>query len=706
MIPYPIATYRLQLNSKFGFKETLEIIEYLKSLGISHIYTSPFLQAVKDSPHGYDIIDPGKINEQIGTKKEFESLCKEGLGILLDIVPNHMALEENLWWKDILKNCKKSPYASYFDINWEHKGTPKPNDLGYRRFFDISGLIGIRIEDENVFDTVLKLPLEWYKRGLVQGFRVDHPDGLKNPKEFFDRLRAACPGAWIVAEKILEPGEELPKNWPVDGTTGYEFIHLLNHLFLYPLGEKRLDQMYKKFTGVLEDFSEIVYQSKLEVIRNLFQSEMHWLTDILKKYKLKFTVKEFIPCLSTIAACFPVYRAFDEATTLSAIDDSKNRRPDLNPELFTFLKKILISNSELAIRFQQFTGPVMAKGFEDTALYRYNRLVSLNEVGGNPAQFGLSLKAFHEACKKAQSKYPFSLLASSTHDTKHSEDFRYRLNLLAEIPEAFAKTLQIWVHQNKKYNSPDSNTEYLFYQILIGAWPIELPRVLKYLEKATREAKVYTSWNPINKEYEKKVAAFARAVMNDKAFISDMEKFVQKLLLPGRLTSLSATLIKLTAPGIPDIYQGNELWDLSLVDPDNRRPVDFEERKTLLKELNEGEPKLFIIQKFLNFRKTNPETFTTGTYEPLYATGNKENHIVAYMRNNSVITIVPRYIIQLNNNWDDTSLNIPEGHWINLFTDEEFVGGLIKIKELLINFPVALLIKKRSKDERYKEPIS
>jgi (1->4)-alpha-D-glucan 1-alpha-D-glucosylmutase len=690
MTPYPIATYRLQLHSKFGFKETAEIIEYLKKLGISHIYTSPFLQAVKDSSHGYDIIDPGKINEQIGTEKEFESLCKNGLGILLDIVPNHMAIAGNPWWSDILKNCKTSPYASYFDINWEHKGAPKPNDLGYRRFFDISGLAGLRIEDENVFNTVLKLPLEWYSRGLVQGFRVDHPDGLRNPKEFFDRLRVACPGAWIIAEKILEPGETLPDDWPVDGTTGYEFIHLLNHLFLYPEGQKPLNQIYEKFTGIHEDFSRVVYQSKLDVIQNSFQSEMHWLTDIFKKYKSEFMETELIQCLTTIAACFPVYRAFDEATTLSAIDDSKNRRPDLDPKLFSFLKDILTSDSDLAIRFQQFTGPVMAKGFEDTALYRYNRLVSLNEVGGNPAQFGLSLKSFHEACEKAQVKYPFSLLASSTHDTKHSEDFRARLNLLAEIPEEFAKNLHAWAHQNKKYESPDSNTEYLFYQILIGAWPIELPRVLKYLEKATREAKQHTSWNPINMDYESKVAAFASAVMNDKSFIAELEKFVNTLLIPGRITSLSATLIKLTAPGVPDIYQGSELWDLSLVDPDNRRPVDFEERKTLLKESNAGEPKLFIIQKVLNFRKTNPETFTTGSYQPLYATGSKKDHIVAFIRNDSAITIVPRFLIELDNDWSDTSITLPKGSWTNLFTQEEF-EGTISVKSLFLKFPVTLL---------------
>lgn len=695
MNPYPVATYRLQLNSKFRFKETLEIIDYLKKLGISHIYTSPFLQAVKGSTHGYDIIDPSKINSEIGTEKEFEDLCRLGLGILLDIVPNHMATTENQFWIDILDKGGLSPYASYFDINWEHKGAPNQNDLGYRRFFDISGLIGIRIEDENVFNMILKLPLEWYSRGLIRGFRVDHPDGLRNPKEFFERLRAACPKAWIIAEKILEPGEELPPDWPVHGTTGYEFLHLLNHLFLYPKGEKPITKSYKSFTGIHEDFSEIVYRSKLEVIQNLFKSEMRWLTDIFKKYKSGFSQKEFAECLATTAACFPVYRALDYDTIASAIACAMKRRPDLNPDLFSFIKDILESGEDLAIRFQQFTGPVMAKGFEDTALYRYNRLISLNEVGGNPAQFGLSLEAFHSACMKAQDKYPFSLLASTTHDTKHSEDFRTRINLLAEIPEEFANALPEWAKQNEKYNPPDKNTEYLFYQILIGSWPIELPRVLEYLEKASREAKCDTSWQTINKNYEKKVAAFASAVMKDTSFISELEKFVEKLLLPGRITSLSATLVKLTAPGVPDIYQGSELWNLSLVDPDNRRPVDFDTRQYLLNELNlnkmnEGVPKLFIIQKILSFRKTNPEMFTTGSYKPLYATGTKKDYIVAFIRNDSSITIVPRFLIKLNNDWDNTCITLPEGEWKSLFTGDKFKGK-ITIKELFLKFPVAFL---------------
>lgn len=686
--PYPIATYRLQLNSTFRFQETSEIIEYVKSLGVSHFYTSPFLQAVKDSTHGYDIINPGQINQQIGTQEEFKALCQNGLGILLDIVPNHMALAGNLWWADILKNGQLSPYASYFDINWEHPwehhGAPKPNDLGYRRFFDISSLVGVRIEDEKVFHTVLKLPLEWYNNGLIQGFRVDHPDGMRNPKEFFDRLRAACPDAWIVAEKILEPGETLPPDWPVDGTTGYEFIHLLNHLFLYPEGKDHLTRAYESFTGIHEDFSDIVYQSKLDVIQTLFQSEMHWLTEILKKYTKK-KLKEY---LSTTAACFPVYRAFDEAIIASAVESAKKRRPDLDPSLFDFFKSILTSDNDLAIRFQQFTGPVMAKGFEDTALYRYNRLISLNEVGGDPAQFGLSLAAFHDACIKSK---PFSLLASSTHDTKHSEDFRARLNLLAEIPLDF----QEWAAMNEKHNPPDRNTEYLFYQILIGAWPIELPRILQYLEKATREAKQHTSWRAINADYETKVATFARNVLSDKAFISVLENFVEKLRQPGYVTGLSATLIKLTAPGIPDIYQGSELWNFSLVDPDNRRPVDFQKRKHLLEELNldkmdEGVPKLFIIQKVLSFRKTNPETFTIGSYLPLYANGSKKEHIVAFIRNDSAITIVPRFLIKLANDWEDTTITLPKGKWKNLFTGDK-LEGTISIKQLLSKFPVAFL---------------
>lgn len=875
----PRATYRLQLRPGFGLDQAKGLASYLSELGISHLYTSPFLQAANDSTHGYDIVDPSKINVQLGDDASFQLLCKAiqaaSMGLMLDVVPNHMAIlgKQNPWWWDVLEDGPSSPFATYFDVDWaaseerwhnkillpvleDHYGRvledqqfnlvflegdfvlqyhdtsfpidpsslteflgrvadkthsemlmfiaesyarlPRPTvtsrralerrhrdkailrqilmqqcheephllaaiqeemqrlnhdpdaidrliqqqnyrlsfwrtanrDLGYRRFFDIKDLAGLRMEDDEVFCAVHALPLKWYKEGKIQALRVDHPDGLKNPKEYFLRLRKAFFDAWIVAEKILETGETLPSDWNISGTTGYDFLNLLTTLYIHPDAEDAFNRIYQEFIGEKITYSDLVYACKCLVISELFGSEInrltHLLTDICEKHRCyrDYTRVELKQALSQLAACYPVYRTYvslsesvskqDERTVATATECAIKKSPDSDEKLFGFLKGILLLRipgaieGELVQRFQQFTGPVMAKGFEDTALYRYNRFLALNEVGGNPSLFGSTLKTFHETCLQAQKQRPLSLLASTTHDTKRSEDVRARLTLLSEIPSEWEKAVARWRAQHEQYrfdNLPDRNTQYFLYQTLVGAWPIEEKRLLDYMEKSVREAKEHTSWVKPNEHYEGRLQHFIKAILEDKTFLADLENFVTPLLLPGRINGLAQTLIKLTAPGVPDIYQGCELWNMSLVDPDNRKEVDFIRRIELLKQLREltldqimarmeeGLPKLWVIAQTLNFRKQRPELFVEGSYQPMYAQGDKADHVIAYMRGDAVITIVPRFFLRLNHNWGDTAFELPKGTWYNLLKHEdEELSGQVPMQEMFKSFPVALLI--------------
>jgi (1->4)-alpha-D-glucan 1-alpha-D-glucosylmutase len=407
----------------------------------------------------------------------------------------------------------------------------------------------------------------------------------------------------------------------------------------------------------------------------------------------------------------------DEHHINAAIEGAAMVRSDLDPELFLFLKDLLLLQTrgaletELAMRFQQLTGPAMAKGVEDTAFYRYHRLICLNEVGGDPGRFNVSLQEFHRTCARAQKEHPLGLLASTTHDTKRSEDVRARLALLSEIPDPWAEAVRRWASNNAGLRTgevPDPNTEYLLYQTLVGAWPIDLERICAYMEKAVKEAKVHTSWTAPNNAYERGLADFIAAVLADRTFCTDLENFVTDLIAPGRINSLAQTLIKLTAPGVPDIYQGTELWDLSLVDPDNRRPVDFALRRRLLSQLpqldpeaimagmDQGLPKLWVIRQTLHLRRAHPELFgPRADYCPLSATGRKAEHLVAFVRGQDVISLAPRLVMGLNNDWDDTIVELPSGKWHNVLTGDESDGGAVRLQELLHRFPVGLLMKRK-----------
>ena len=602
-------------------------------------------------------------------------------------------------------------------------------ELDYRRFFDVHSLAGLRAEDERVFADTHALVLDLVRRGVLDGLRIDHPDGLLDPEQYFRRLRTACdtaaPDAWIVIEKILEPGERLPESWPVDGTTGYDFLNLAGGLFVDPEGEAPLTALYTELTGDSADWPQLVWEKKHLVLDLLQAAEVNRVAEIFlqvcerhRRYR-DYTRHELRGAVREVAACFPVYRSYVRAEAgevgpqdvehiQTAIEAARARRTDLSSDLFDFFRDLLILKirgpveSELVMRFQQLTSPVMAKGVEDTAFYNFHRLISLNEVGGDPGRFGIPPEEVHRELAEA---WPRAMLATSTHDTKRSEDVRARLALLSEIPECWGEAVRRWSALGERHRPPDPDAEYLLYQTLVGAWPIGAERVVAYMEKAAREAKGATSWMRVDPGYETALRGFVEGVLADRELILDLEGFVAGLVEPGRINSLAQTLIKLTAPGVPDLYQGTELWDLSLVDPDNRRPVDHEKRYRLLRDLDgdpesilvrlldqtdEGLPKLWLIRQALHLRRRRPELFTGG-YLPLTPRGERAAHAFAFVRGGGSVTVVPRLVMKLAGDWKDTSLELPAGRWRNELTGEEVAGGEVRLAGLLRRFPVALL---------------
>lgn len=816
----PRATYRLQLRPGFGFDEAAQIVDYLAELGVSHLYPPPCLQARAGSSHGYDVVDFGRVNEELGGDDAFRELAqvarRHRMGLLLDFVPNHMAMagRENHWWWDVLEKGRASRYAAFFDIDWDEGavrgGLPLPvladryervlaageirvaregerllvrygdrafpvapgslpapggdegalddeiarinadparldsllkqqtyrlahwrraeRELPYRRFLDIDDLVALRMEDPRVFAATHALVLPWLEEGVVEGIRVDHIDGLRDPELYLRRLREAREGAWVVVEKILAPGERLPASWPVDGTTGYEFLNRVGGLFVDPTGEAPLTEFYAEFTGEAEDYRSVLIEKKRLVVDDLlasdFQRLVHRLGQVCARHQRDHRIADLEAVLREVAAQFPVYRSYvrpesgevrleDVRAVTAAVDAARNARRELPADVFAFLRDVLLLRvggdleAELVLRFQQLTGAAMAKGAEDTAFYCFNRFVALNEVGGDPARFGISAEAFHRACADAQRRAPRGLLATSTHDTKRSEDVRARLALLSEIPEAWAAAVRRWSARNERHRGaglPDRNAEYLFYQTLVGAWPIDVERAVAYMEKAAREAKVYTSWRRRDSGYEEALRSFVEGVLGDEEFRSDLEGFVSPLVALGRVNGLAQTLVKLTAPGVPDLYQGTELWDLSLVDPDNRRPVDFAARRRLLaglerervesiwKRADEGLPKLWLIRRALGLRARCPQLFGPDAgYEPLAARGSRSEHVVAFARGGGIVTVVPRLVLGVGDDWAGTRLPLPRGVWRNELTGDVVRGRDVGLQELFAHFPVALL---------------
>ncbi|HXE07927.1 MAG TPA: malto-oligosyltrehalose synthase [Acidobacteriaceae bacterium] len=884
----PTSSYRLQLHKGFTFEDAARIADYLHRLGISHVYSSPYLQAAPGSMHGYDVVDHSRVNEELGGQDAHERFCtrlgEAGLGQVLDIVPNHMSLSrENRYWWDVLENGVSSRYASFFDIDWQpyeerlrdkvlvpvlpdqygrvleaggicavRHGTdftvetsgqvlpvapqslaqplmraaeiaksdtlhflassfgrlPSPDyadraailsrhrdklvlkgllarlcledpsvvdglyqamaelnenkdaldgflnqqnyrlaywkaadeQLGYRRFFDINSLIGLRVERDHVFEETHALVLDWLHRGVLDGVRIDHPDGLRDPAQYFRRLREHAPEAWIVAEKILARGEELPQDWPMDGTTGYDFMNAALGVLVRPEGMRALTDIYEEFTGEPVNFREIAHEKKLNVGQEALGSDVNRLASLLveiceaNRDQRDYTRAEMRRAIRELAACTTIYRSYvepsrgeisdeDRAQIARATECAKQKRPDIGAGLFDFMRDILTlkvtgkKEGEFVLRFQQFTPPVMAKGVEDTAFYCFNRLAAMCEVGGDPASDGISVAEFHAYNARMQATHPLTMTALSTHDTKRSDDMRARLAVLSEMPDEFHKTLIRWSRRNNELrahlrlgDSPDRNIEYLFYQTLIGAWPLPVDRAQAYMLKAAREAKQHTSWTQQDGQYEDALHRFVEAVLKDEGFVTDLEQFVVEVREAGRVNSLAQTLMKCTAPGVPDLYQGAELWDLSLVDPDNRRPVDYALRERRLRDVEElppekavaeamrrveeGLPKLWTIHRALMLRRERPHSFgAEAAYRPLAITGAKACHAIAYLRGTDVATIVPRLVKSLGGSWEQTAVELPRGHWANLLTGAQVQGGRIEIDEALRDFPVALLAR-------------
>ena len=830
-LPQPrVATYRVQLHAGFTFDDAAAVSGYLAGLGVSHLYCSPCLQAAAGSTHGYDVVDPARLNAELGGAEGYARLSARlagaGLRQVLDVVPNHMAVggRANPWWWDVLTHGPSSPRAGHFDIDWDppqaelaglilvpvlgdHYGrmleagqlrvedsggqpvvryfehelplaprtldgldtdgqgrlTPAAREqlnrdpdaldallrrqnyrlahwrtaadqLNYRRFFDVTTLAGVRVEDPQVFADTHRLILRLIREGSVDGLRIDHVDGLADPRRYLERLRDETGGGYVVVEKILESGEELPPDWPVAGTSGYDFLTAVNQLFTDSGGATAMQAWYTEFTGQSADWAEVAHAAKAQVMAHSLATEVERLTGLLARVcdghrrVRDFSRRELREVLREVLAAFPVYRPYarpgrpvsqaDRDHVAAAVAGARRRRPGLDAELAGFVGELLTgehpggAETEFTVHFAQVSAPVMAKGVEDTAFYRYLPLVSLCEVGGDPGTFGRPVSDFHAAMATAAERWPQAMLTLSTHDTKRSADVRARIALLAELPQAWRQATGQWARHNQRHKRngwPDRNTEYLLYQTLAGAWPIDAARVQAFMAKAVREAKVHTSWTDPDPGYDEALDAFVAAVLTDQEFVAGLERFLadHELVQRGRLSSLAQVALLLTCPGVPDIYQGTELWDLSLVDPDNRRPVDFAARERVLAGLAgagpaealartaEGGPKLWLIHRILHYRLAHPGVFA-GSYRPLAAGGPKAGHVVAFARGEQLAVVVPRLLARLGDpsspgTWPGTTVTLPGGDWTDVLTGARVPGGAVPVGTVLQRFPVSVL---------------
>ena len=625
------ATYRLQLTSEFGFKAARSLIPYLRDLGISHLYLSPSLQARPGSGHGYDVIDPGQISEELGGEYEFRAMAgaarDAGMGVVLDVVPNHMAADgANRYWAD------PELRARFFDID--------PVTGRHRRFFDIDDLAGVRQEDEQVFEQTHALVLSLVAEGLIDGLRIDHPDGLADPAAYLARLRdRGADRVWV--EKILDPGERL-REWPVSGTVGYEFLNDGCALFVDPDAESALTTLWEKISGEHRSFAELALEAKLEQARGAFAPEVERLARELEGED----PPGGIDALTGAVASFPVYRSYVDPGR--GLVDEQDAAAVAGAQMPAELAEMLLlerpAPAAFVTRFQQTTPAVTAKGVEDTAFYRYARLVALADVGGDPARFGISVADFHAANAERAQRFPLALLTTMTHDAKRSADVRARIAALASLPTQWGEQVQRWLELTeplRRHGAPDDLERYFLFQTLLGAWPIESERIEAYMEKALREAKRNTNWVDQNADWEDAVGEFCRGLYANRAFLDEFEPFVAEVARIGDRIALGMVALKLTAPGVPDIYQGDELPYRALVDPDNRRPVDWRLRESLLARLLGGSPptaqtrKLWLISRLLGLRIRRPGAFTGG-YEPVSA----GEHAVAYLRGGEVLTVV------------------------------------------------------------------
>lgn len=787
---HPLSTYRLQIRESFDLFAAAEVVGYLRDLGVSWAYLSPLLKATSGSDHGYDVVDPAQVDPVRGGAEGLERFAaaarEAGLGILVDIVPNHMGISapsENPWWWDVLRGGRSSPYAEAFDIDWkagdgrilvpilggsldevidrgeitvapageddrlfpfgalryyDHAlplaegtapvaATAEPREvrrvlggqhyrlafwqaeageLNYRRFFAVTTLAGVRVEIPEVFDAAHVEILRWLRDGLVDGLRVDHPDGLLDPGDYLEKLAAAAREArgtdtHVLVEKILEHGEDLPAWWRTSGTTGYDAMGEIDRVLVDPAGEASLDALdarLREETGLTpQSWADLIHDTKRMIADTIQVSEIRRLVRCLPK-----PIAHADDAFAELLACFPVYRSYLPAGVehlAHAAADAARRRPDLAPAIGALAEILRDPTREVSQRFQQTTGPVMAKGVEDTAFYRHTRLGSLTEVGGDPSVFSLSTAEFHLAQQRRLASWPHTMTSLSTHDTKRGEDVRARLNVLAEMPERWGEMLQALRRVAGTGHGP---FDALLWQAILGAWPASPERLHAYAEKAAREAAEMTGWWGPDESFETRMHALVDAAFADAGPLLD--EYVAEIASLGWSNSLSAKLLQLTAPGAPDVYQGSELWEMSLVDPDNRRSVDFAERALLLAEVDAAwergdlppidataRAKLLVTSRALRLRRDRPDLFTA--YRAVTVVGPAAEHAIAFDRGGAttIATRLPRGLDR-RGGWGDTAALMPHIPVVDVLTGRRYAGGALVLGDVLSNYPVALLV--------------
>jgi (1->4)-alpha-D-glucan 1-alpha-D-glucosylmutase len=753
---HPSATYRVQVRPEFPLSAAAELVDYLIDLGVSHLYTAPLLTATPGSEHGYDVVDHRTVNPELGgadgLARLSDALRAAGVGLVVDIVPNHAGVGDpsvNPTWWDVLRNGQKSEFSDFYDVDWSRgrillpvladapdeldkltvsdgelhyydkrypiaegtgEGSPREvhdrqhyelvnwtrgdRELNYRRFFTITDLAGLRVEDPAVFDATHAEILRWCREGIAQGIRVDHPDGLRDPGGYFERLHEAAPEAWLVVEKILEPGEELPP-WPVAGTTGYDALAEVCGVFVDPSTEAFFDTLQHHLTGAETSWQDQVHEAKLAVATTALAAELDRMARLVPE-------AEAAPrALAELAACFPVYRSylpFGARHLAKARSEAGRRRPQLIRVFDQLTGRLRNPADELAVRFQQFTGAVMAKGVEDASFYRWTRFTARNEVGNDPAHFGVWPDEFHEYSEQRLRTWPDTMTALSTHDTKRSEDVRARLAVLAEVPGDWTEVVRRWV---RTAPLPDPALAHLIWQAAVGCWPISRERLQAYAVKAAREAATGTSWLHPDEVFETALREMVDRIFDDPALHQEVAGFAESITPPGWSNALGQKLVQLTMPGVPDVYQGTELWDFSLVDPDNRRPVDFGARRELLGRIDDGwvppvddtgAAKLLVTSRTLRLRRQRPEAFHR--YQPVYAEGRVAEHALAFDRG-GVVTVATRLPVGLarHGGWGDTTLSLDGHSWTEVFTNTSYGGNRLAVAELLRTYPVALLVK-------------
>jgi len=808
---HPRSTYRVQVKAGFDLHAAAELVPYLRDLGVDWVYLSPVLEAEPGSDHGYDVVDHSRVDRDRGGEAGLQALSEAahglGLGVLVDIVPNHVGVatpKASTWWWDLLTHGRDSRYADAFDVDWaagggkvlvpvlgepadpdgriegleivdgelHHYDTAYPiapgtlsegddaaavharqayelvhwkradTDLNYRRFFAVNTLAGIRVEEPRVFDESHAEIGRWFREGLVDGLRVDHPDGLADPKGYLDRLAELTGGAHVLVEKILEGDERLPEDWATAGTTGYDALADLDRVFVDPRGAGALDRLDARLRADAEgsgpaadeataagapaptapgdattdaeatdhealDWHAMILGTKRGIADGILGSEIRRLARLVSDDGR--ADDRVVDALAELAAAFPVYRSYlpQGADQLArAAEVATEHRPELADVIASVTAVLADEAHPASVRFQQTSGMVMAKGVEDTAFYRYSRLATLTEVGADPAEFALLPAEFHARQQARLAERPFGMTTLSTHDTKRSADVRSRVSVLSEIADEWSATLERLRELAPMGDGPFEN---ILWQSVVGAWPASRERLHDYAEKASREASTSTTWTDRTAEaeaFEERMHAAVDAVFDDEEVRHEIERIVDVVRAPGMSNALGLALLQLTGPGSPDVYQGGELWDRSLVDPDNRREVDYDERRRHLEAVRggatpavdeTGAAKLLVTHRALELRRDRPELFTR--YAPLPVFGEQADSAIAADRGGALV-VATRLPVSLEQagGWGDTVVLTQGRRWRDVLTGRTHQGGDLRLAELLDTYPVALLVPADDQD--------